>query len=708
MKRKGGILALAAILTTILVVFQRGLFHSPQTERVLYTQSLPSLSQFSSDQEFDPDVVPLPPQAKTPDHDSSALEDNHFQLPYLPTSNKESRIVHGSDSSVVFPSNYQFKHPLTSIIVDLPTADEKVSLQGRFTGQTQNIERMQAVKTVFTKSFDEYLKYASEYDEIAPLTKKALNSFTGWSITLIDSLDTLLIMNLTNQFEQALTIVEKIDFYTVNGRDDLPVFEMNIRALGGLLSAFEISQKPMLLAKAVELGELLLRAFDTPNHFPVPNLRNYHNGSLPSTTSLLSEVGSLSLEFTKLSMLTNDTRFFSAVSHLYTHLFRPHFTIPGLIPDTIDLSGCDEIMSEGVGVFKSNLFQNSLRVFTEKGVFYCFSSDSLYEIRSAHDEETYSIEGKSDSFYEYLVKMHALLGTPLNTNFTVTALEGISNYVLFEAQIPDTEKLLLAGKVSITEHGGPNIKLTNQASHLSCFAGGLFALSGKLFPAKEEEFSQLAKRLTHGCIALSSKFSGLLPERVSLDRCHNDRCEYNESERVNWIREHTDQQTKSSRKPSPRPNNITIDGRVYDIEEDTEIPYSPLRYLDKNRVRWKTGNVDDQPLWVNSMDPRYLLRPELIESLFTLYRTTGDSYYKDQGWKIFEAISEVAMANGNTYAPIDDVTKTVSHRRQLDVLESFWFAETLKYLYLLYSQEDFFSLDEYVFSTEAHPFKRGG
>jgi len=43
---------------------------------------------------------------------------------------------------------------------------------------------------------------------------------------------------------------------------------------------------------------------------------------------------------------------------------------------------------------------------------------------------------------------------------------------------------------------------------------------------------------------------------------------------------------------------------------------------------------------------------------------------------------------------------------QLDEMESFWLAETLKYFYLLFSTPDVISLDDWVLNTEAHPFRR--
>jgi mannosyl-oligosaccharide alpha-1,2-mannosidase len=56
------------------------------------------------------------------------------------------------------------------------------------------------------------------------------------------------------------------------------------------------------------------------------------------------------------------------------------------------------------------------------------------------------------------------------------------------------------------------------------------------------------------------------------------------------------------------------------------------------------------------------------------------------------------------HAAIDDVTKT--HPQPRDSMESFWLAETLKYAYLMFDEEEKWSLDDWILNTEAHFFKR--
>ncbi|KAI8369644.1 glycoside hydrolase [Radiomyces spectabilis] len=97
------------------------------------------------------------------------------------------------------------------------------------------------------------------------------------------------------------------------------------------------------------------------------------------------------------------------------------------------------------------------------------------------------------------------------------------------------------------------------------------------------------------------------------------------------------------------------------------------------------------------------LRPETVESLFYFYRLTGDSSYQDKAWKIFEAIEKYCKT-ASGYTRISNVM-TPDDVQPLDFQESYFFAETLKYLYLIFSDPQQISLDEYVFNTEAHPFK---
>lgn len=88
--------------------------------------------------------------------------------------------------------------------------------------------------------------------------------------------------------------------------------------------------------------------------------------------------------------------------------------------------------------------------------------------------------------------------------------------------------------------------------------------------------------------------------------------------------------------------------------------------------------------------------PEAIESIFILYRITGDTALQDAAWRMFTAITN-ATETEFAYSAIADVTSPKGARTEkLDSCESFWMGETLKYFYLIFSEPSLVSLDDYV------------
>jgi len=106
---------------------------------------------------------------------------------------------------------------------------------------------------------------------------------------------------------------------------------------------------------------------------------------------------------------------------------------------------------------------------------------------------------------------------------------------------------------------------------------------------------------------------------------------------------------------------------------------------------------------------KYILRPETIESLFILYRITGKIQYREWGWTIFQAINKWCRTPSSFSGLIDtdfDLNRSANKEDNWDNgQQSFFYAETLKYLYLLFEPHQIIPLDRYVFTTEAHPIK---
>merc|ERR1719235_1936779 len=99
------------------------------------------------------------------------------------------------------------------------------------------------------------------------------------------------------------------------------------------------------------------------------------------------------------------------------------------------------------------------------------------------------------------------------------------------------------------------------------------------------------------------------------------------------------------------------------------------------------------------------IRPETAETLFYLYRLTGEEKYRSEGESMFRAIVKHTKVPGG-YASVRDVNKIPTDK--MDEMQSFIMAETFKYLYLLFAPSDALDLKKFVLNTEGHPLQRFG
>jgi mannosidase alpha-like ER degradation enhancer 2 len=119
---------------------------------------------------------------------------------------------------------------------------------------------------------------------------------------------------------------------------------------------------------------------------------------------------------------------------------------------------------------------------------------------------------------------------------------------------------------------------------------------------------------------------------------------------------------------------------------------------------WKLHGIEPEVLDYRAMKvlhAGYPLRPEIVESAYVLYRKTKDPKYLEMGRTFFDSL----VAHCRTDAGYT-VLKNVVTKEKGDLMPSYFLAETLKYLYLLFAPEGTLDLDAVVFNTEAHPLRR--
>lgn len=502
-------------------------------------------------------------------------------------------------------------------------------------------EYREAVKAVFIKAWNSYKEKAWLYDELTPVSGKSKNPFGGWGATLVDSLDTLYIMGLLDEFDHALQAATTIDFTKTN-LGQINVFETTIRYLGGFLSAYDLSGDARLLRKAVEVGELLYKAFDTPNRMPITRWDMEAAGQdgryNADESVLIAEIGSLTMEFTRLSILTEDPKWFDAVQH-----------IADLMADAQDKTELRGMWPMAVNGRKANF----------------------------HEGTHFTLAAMADSAFEYLPKMAALLGgkIPEFQAMYEKAMETATRYLLFRPLTPDDAEILIAGTaLTETENHKTTVSVSHEGQHLTCYTGGMYALGGKLFNRQEDV--NIGTKLTEGCVWTYSVMPhGVMPETFHMAPCPDrEECEWDE---LAWKK------------------RVVIEaGEAITGNYDADLQTAD-RIIKQERL---------PPGFTQIKDRRYILRPEAIESVFILYRVTGREDLLDTAWKMFEAIDKMTSTTLANSA-VNDVT-VPGQPAASDSMESFWMGETLKYFYLIFSEERLVDLDEWVFNTEAHPFRR--
>ncbi|KAJ1325958.1 mannosyl-oligosaccharide alpha-1,2-mannosidase [Microdochium nivale] len=597
-------------------------------------------------------------------HLSSTTTSSRPKAHYVPTSFDWSSLPqrHPVSNPATLPRGKP--HKLPKVQHDF-AADEKLSPER----QKTLASRRRAVLGAFTKSWDAYKDNAWMHDELRPIQGTPKDPFGGWAATLVDGLDTLWIMGLKKEFYEAVAAVGTLDWAVTTG-SSCNFFETTIRHLGGLLSAHDLSGDKTLLRKAVELGDMLYTAFDTPTRMP-PFWLDYEKAKAGALVAgkrdPSASVASSSLEFTRLAQLTGDDKYYDAIDRVTRLLEKTQniTQLSGMWPTFFDMSvELDQILTQSTS----------------------FSSERMFTLGAS-----------ADSLYEYLPKMHALLGglDPVYERLYRGAMDAVIKNLLFRPMLPSREDILFSGTLWI-DADGP--RLDAEGQHLTCFAGGMFGLGGKLFGIKEH--LDLGERLARGCAWAYNEFpTGIMPEIFNMVACPGfEACTWDES----------------------RFKDIGLD------EKDDDSDASGKTGADKKKKRPKPPPLPHG--FLSAFDPRYLLRPEAIESVFLMYRMTGKQYYQDVAWRMFEsvvaatetalafsAIKSVRVVDGGLHQQRPgqagggdggDREAFALDTNMEDSMESFWFAETLKYFYLVFSDEGLISLDEWVLNTEAHPFKR--
>lgn len=447
--------------------------------------------------------------------------------------------------------------------------------------------RQKAVIKAFQHAWKGYKQFAWGHDHLKPISE-GYHDWFGLGLTIVDSLDTMYIMRLQEEYKEARNWVERHLNFDVNR--DVNLFEVTIRILGGLLSIYHFTKDDMYLKKATDLADRLLPCFNSESGIPYSDVNLFtRKAHAPkwSPDSSTSEVTTIQLEFRYLSWLTDDPKYENAAAKVSQLVHRLEKT-DGLVP----------------------IFINA-----NTGQFRAYS--------------TITLGARGDSYYEYLLKQWLQTGKNIEylRSDYVEGIEGVEKH-LGKRTVPN-------GFLFLGELLGGAKDFKPKMDHLTCYLPGTLALG--VHNGLPNSHMKLAEELLTTCYQTYAQQPTFLAPEIT----------------------------------------------YFNIQGE---------------------NSND--MYVKSNDAHNLLRPEFLESLWYMYQFTGNTSYQDWGWQIFQGFENYTkVVNG--YTSIGNVKNTANVRPK-DMMESFFLSETLKYLYLLFSDDPkLLDLDKYVVNTEAHPFPIG-
>jgi hypothetical protein len=431
----------------------------------------------------------------------------------------------------------------------------------------------------------------------------------GWII--VDALDTMMLMNLTTELSHARQWVHHN--LTYDQDHDVNTFETTIRMLGGLLSAHYLSTQ--------------------------------FNGAYAPVNDGLS-----------------DDMYVEKATDLAERLLGAYDSSSGVPFASVNLHTMKGIPSHDDGGASSTAEATSLQL--EMKYLAKLTGETHYWKRSERVMQVvddngspdglvpifiYADQGgfrgnnirlgsRGDSYYEYLIKQYlqTSLQEPVYQAMWNESLNGVKKHLITYSS--PSNFTILAERPS-----GLDRDLSAKMDHLVCFMPGTIALATtnglslaearkqKTWGPQQEEDMRLAEELTKTCWGMYKvTATGLAPE-IAHFNLHDPPLMY----------------------------------------KDFTWPSSPVAFDPPNSPDAHGEYVGKDDFVIKSADQHNLQRPETVESLFYMWRITGDEKYRIWGWEMFQSfVKYTAVADGTGFTSVSNVNHIPPPGR--DNMESFW------------------------------------
>jgi mannosidase alpha-like ER degradation enhancer 2 len=326
----------------------------------------------------------------------------------------------------------------------IPSAAPAAAQRGRGAAAINRREMAERVRAEFLHAWRGYERYAWGHDELRPLSKTARDWYgEPLYMTQVDALDTLFIMGFRDEERRTREFVARNlsfdkDIFVQN-------FEITIRHLGGLLSAYQLTGDRRLLRLAEDLGTRLLPAFDSKTGIPY-RFVNLRTGQVRGEVTNPAEAGTLLVEFGALSKLTRRPVFYEKAKRALVETYRRRSRL-GLVGSRVNVE-----TGEWVG-------------------------------------KTSHISGGIDSYYEYLLKCWLLFGDEDCRRMWLESIAAVNRHLADDAggELWYGHADMETGRRTATSYGA-----------LDAFFPAVLALSGDTARARRLQDSSLKMWRAHG------------------------------------------------------------------------------------------------------------------------------------------------------------------------------------------------------------------